>query len=217
MTARADTDRLDPPPPGHKPVIGLVGGVGSGKSHVARLLGELGCAVIDADRLARDALNLPAALEQIRSWWGTDTIANDGTADRAAIGRIVFDQPDQLARLERLIHPQVHAHRQKLHQLFQQNPDTLAIVEDCPLLIEAGLDEACDAIIFVSAPKATRLARVRTERGWSQDDLEKREKNQIGLDKKADMADYVVENGAADTLCLPQIRRVLSQILLNQQ
>lgn len=201
-------------PPQRKPIIGLVGGIGSGKSLVARQLASLGCGVIDADQLARAALEQdPATRAKLVQWWGPKALKPDGQVDRAAVGRIVFDQPLQRRRLEDLLHPLVHAGRRRLRAQFQSDPTIVAIVEDTPLLMEKGLDRECDVIIFVSAPTPQRLQRLALSRGWTAEELARREKTQLPLDIKARRADYVIENSAGEDECLRHVRRVLSQIL----
>ncbi len=201
--------RLQPP---RKPVIGLIGGIGSGKSLVARCLAQFGCAVIDADALAREALQSLDVRRQLTAWWGPDVLDGEGRVDREAVAARVFEDESQLRRLEGLIHPKVHQQRQHLRAQHQADPSVVAIVEDCPLLIEAGLDGACDAIIFVRASRPVRLRRVAEDRGWSPEELARREKRQAPLDIKARRADYVIDNDAGVDQCCAQARRVLSQI-----
>ena len=196
-----------------KPVIGLVGGIGSGKSLVARQMAQLGCGVIDADELARQVLDEPATVEQLVSWWGPAVLGPDGRIDRKAVGRIVFDAPAELARLEGLVHPQVHARRRALRRRFEADRRIAAIVEDCPLLLEKGLDADCDVVIFVASDRDRRLERLARARGWTEADLQRREKNQLPLDIKARRADYVVDNSATEADTMSHVRRVLSQIL----
>ena len=196
----------------HKPVIGLMGGIGAGKSFVARQLASLGCAVIDSDELARAALDDPEVRSGISSHWGDRVLDDQGRVDRAALARIVFDDGAALARLEELVHPYVHRMRHGLRQQHEDDPAVRAIVEDCPLLMEKQLESECDATIFVRAGRETRLRRVAA-RGWSDKDLAEREKNQLGLDKKAGHADYVVDNDADAAHCMAQVRGALSQIL----
>lgn len=197
----------------HKPVIGLVGGVGSGKSLVARQLASLGCAVIDADELARSALDEPAVAEQLVDWWGPKVRSGDGRIDRQVVSDIVFNDPGELAKLEKLVHPLVRVASQRLRAEYEAEAAVVAIVEDCPLLLEAGLDEGCDAVIFVAAERDSRVRRVAQARGWTQADLARREKNQLPLDTKAAKADYVVDNNATEADTKSHVRRVLSQIL----
>jgi len=196
-----------------KPVIGLLGGIGSGKSLVARQFEELGCGVVDADQLAREAYGDPAVIEQIVQWWGKAVIKENGEIDRGKIAGIVFENEEEKRRLEGLIHPKVLEARAGLSVQFQADAAVVAIVEDCPLLLEVGLDKACDVLIFVDSPRDQRLARVAGTRGWDEEELARREKNQMGLDKKADRADYVLKNDAGEAECFAHVRRVLSQIL----
>ena len=196
-----------------KPVIGLLGGPGSGKSAVARLFGELNCGVVDADALAHDAIQSDSARQQLRSWWGDRVFDTAGRVDRAQVAQIVFNDPAELERLENLIHPIVHQGRSDAREHFEQDPATVAIVEDCPLLIESGLDTSCDALVFVDCPKPLRLQRLKTTRGWSEEDLQKREEHQIPLDTKRERADDVIDNDVPLDDLREQVRAVLRQIV----
>lgn len=202
---------------GPKPVIGLAGGIGSGKSTAARLFAAAGCAVIDADALAKAALDEPAVRDQLVAWWGEAVLDQaTGRVDRRAVSRQVFDRPDELARLESLIHPRVHAERHRLREQFQHDARFSAIVEDCPLLFEKGLAAECDVTVFVDADRAVRLARLQRDRGWTAAELDRREKNQWRLDKKAELADYCLENNAGEPELALHVGRVFSQILQHQ-
>ncbi len=195
------------------PILGLLGAPGAGKSLVARQMASLGCVVIDADALAKQVLDEPDVSRQLADWWGSQVVLPDGRVDRAEVSQIVFSDRQALKRLESLIHPRVYARRQVLHeQALSSSPVVRAIVEDCPLLLETGLDEQCDVLVFVDASRATRLARVREERGWTPEDMDRREKNQTPLDIKRRRADYIVSNDAGEAQCLEETRRVLSQI-----
>lgn len=199
--------------PRRLPIIGLLGAPGSGKSAVARLLRELGCGVIDADQLARQALERQEVKESLRAWWGPEVLDAAGRVDRAAVGRLVFDRPAELKRLEMLTHPIVNRHRQEARHAFFAQAGIRAIVEDCPLLLEAGLDGDCDALVYVDADQKTREDRVRATRGWEPAELARRESRQWPLDIKRQAADYVVRNTAGlDDLKL-QVDSVLRQIL----
>ena len=196
-----------------KPVIGLAGGIGSGKSLVARQLESLGCAVIDADDLARQSLDEPEVREQVRQWWGDVVIGADGSVDRQAVARVVFDDDEALDRLEALVHPRVHEARHVLRERHFADDQVLAIVEDCPLLLEKGIDAECDVVLWVAADRDVRLGRLARSRGWTAADLVRREKNQLGLDIKSARADYMVANNAGEPELLLHVRRVFSQIL----
>ena len=195
------------------PTIGLLGGPGSGKSLVAGQLRSLNCAVIDADAIAKQVLESTQVKEKMARWWGGRVIKEDGTVDRREVAGIVFDAPDELKRLEALIHPRVHEKREELARQARQTPDIVAIVEDCPLLLETGIDQQCDALVFVDAPFETRLRRVQRTRGWTDEELARRDKSQTPLDIKRQRADYMISNDADEAQCLAQTRRVLSQII----
>lgn len=201
------------PSAGPQPVIGLLGAPGSGKSLVAQQLATLGCAVIDADRLAKQALDEPQVRDELERWWGPSVLDPAGRVNPKTVAAIVFNDADELRRLEALVHPRVDARRAELCQCYQLDPAVRAVVQDIPLLLEKRLDSGCDVLVYVDAPKAVRLERVERERGWSAADLERREKKQMPLDTKRDRADYVVDNSVAKSVCLDQVRRILSQIL----
>src|SRR5688500_2760096 len=133
-----------------KPIIGLVGGIGSGKSYVARLFAELGCLVIDSDAQVREAYRDPKVLQTVRSWWGDEVIHPDGsTINRSAVAARVFVDPAQKRRLEELIHPLVHAAREREMRVAAGDAQVVAYIWDTPLLLEAGLASQCDAVVFV--------------------------------------------------------------------
>lgn len=203
-----------------KPIIGIAGGIGSGKSTVAKLFGELGCMVVDSDSQVRDAYRDPAVLESLKMWWGDQVLHPDGTVNRSAIASKVFADPAEKQRLEGLLHPMVHAARERQMAAGGRDPQVVAYVWDTPLLFEASVAQQCDAIVFVDAPLEQRLARVRTRSGWDQAELLRRENSQMPLDSKRALSDYVVTNTAdaasgpsAMTGLREQVRRVLSQIL----
>lgn len=196
-----------------KPVIGLVGGIGSGKSAVADDFESLGCLVIRSDRIAHEVLEQPAVKAALRQWWGDEILAADGRVDRRAVARRTFNNPVELERLNWLVHPKVDEIRRDLMAAYRQSSAVKAVVWDTPLLVETGLYKQCDAIIFVNAPFEQRLARVQAARGWTADELKIREDRQASLDKKKEISDDVIDNGGDKAARLSQVRRVLSRIL----
>lgn len=195
-----------------KPVIGVVGGIGAGKSLVARLLAAEGCGVIDSDAIAKRALLDPEIRDQLVQWWGDRILGHDGHVERRAVAAEVFENPQELERLESIVHPRVHAERKRLRKRYFEDSKVRAVVEDTPLLFEAGLDEDCDVVIFVDADRETRLQRLGQERGWSAKNLDQREKNQLPLDIKRQRADYVITNNAGEQEAISHVRHVLSEI-----
>jgi dephospho-CoA kinase len=200
-----------PPFKGPKPVIGILGGIGAGKSRVAQAFAALGCGVIDADKLAREALATRAAALEVAGWWGPGVIGADGLPDRKAIAARVFNQPAELEKLEGLLHPMVFRARDEMVKEMNADPKIVAIVEDCPLLLEKKLNGACDVLVFVDASLETRTARVIKSRGWSHEELVRRELRQMPLDIKRKRADYVILN-EEDSDCAAQASRVLQTL-----
>ncbi len=192
------------------PVIGLVGGVGSGKSAVAAILQDLGCVVSDSDRDSRAALESPEVLQAIREWWGPSVITEDGTPDRSAIAAHIFRNSDDRARLEALIHPKVHAARE--HAFSAASPGIRALVIDAPLLFEAGIDGLCDAVVFVDTPGEIRLERVRSNRGWDESDWSRRESAQMSIEEKRSRATMVIDNSVEIEFLRPRVEAVLNAL-----
>ena len=193
------------------PTIGLAGGIGAGKSRVAAILADLGCLVSDSDADARAVLADPEVVEALREWWGDEVVAADGTIDRRRVAARVFADPEARERLEALMHPRIHARRAAR---FAAAPaGTRAFVIDAPLLFEAGLDAECDAILFVDAPRARRLARVAANRGWTAGELTRREAAQWPNEKKRAKSTIVIDNAQDEDHTLrPRIEQALKAI-----
>lgn len=196
---------------GGKPIIGLAGGIGSGKSTVASVLEELGARIISSDRLNHEELDSPEVLRQLREWWGQGALTPDGRADRAAIRRIVTADAAARKNLEKLVHPRIAARRQALMAAYSADPAVRAIVWDSPLLFETGLAEQCDYVLFVDAPREARLARVMKDRAWTSEDLDRLEKSQKPLDFKKERADYIIVNNSD----MEGLRRRVSDFFLH--
>lgn len=196
-----------------KPIIGLAGGIGSGKSMVARHLATLGAAVFDADAAAQAALDQPDVMRQLTSWWGEAVLDDAGRVNRREVARRVFDDPVERKRLEGLIHPIVAQRRDAMIRQAVDDAAVKAIVLDVPLLYEVGLDAMCDSVIFVDADRAVRLQRVQAARGWDEAELARREKNQWPLDNKRRQAHDVIVNDGSETDCFVQVRAAFQRIL----
>lgn len=194
-------------------MIGLVGGIGAGKSTVARILESLGATVIDSDRAVHDQYTNAEVISTLRQWWGDNVCHPDGSINRAEVAKIVFADPAQLSRLEGLLWPRVEAVRQAMMPDLMADANVCAIVLDAPKLYEAGLDRQCDAVIFVDAEPSVRLQRLTESRGWSAEELQRRERLQKPLDIKRANADYVVSNNTPLDQLRIAVERVLSQIV----
>ncbi len=196
-------------------VIGLAGGIASGKSRVATEFAALGCVVVDYDGLAREALDVPEVRSMLEQWWGGGVIGEDGTVNRRAVAEIVFVDRGQRERLEGVVHPMVLD--QGRHIIDQARRDGApGVVVDAPLLFEAGLDEACDAVVFVDAQHQTRLERVTKKRGWAPEELDKRELTQISLVEKRRRSEFVVVNNQDKESLRRQVAEVFGRLRTRQ-
>ena len=191
------------PKPAERPVLGLLGGVASGKSTVAGILADRGLLVLDADQMAREVVTQPEVLRGLVERFGADVLAPDGTLDRAALADRAFRDEDSTAALNALVHPPVRA---QLLAALQVEPDR-AVVLDVPLLLESPLAGWVTTWIFIDSDSDSRDARTLA-RGWPAGDRAQREKRQTDLTVKRSHADEVLENkgdigdleGAVDAL-----------------
>lgn len=179
--------------------IGLIGGMASGKSAVAAALAKRGAVVFDADRLGHLVLDEPDVRDVLVARWGPAVLAPDGKIDRRAVAKRVFgDAPAPTAErefLEQTLHPRI---RQRVEAEIRQMPDASvpAIVIDAPLLIEAGWNDVCQAVLLVDAPREQRLARALT-RGWTAEDFARREASQLPIEEKRRWASHVLDNSGS--------------------
>lgn len=208
-------DSSTPPAPvaARKPVIGLCGGIGSGKSTVARMLGELGGLVIDSDALNREALERPEVVQKLREWWGEPVVSADGRVDRRSLGRIVFGDAAARKRLESLTHPLIAARRSAMIQQGLQDPAVTAIILDSPLLFESNLDRLCDSIIFIETSEDQRLRRLQRTRGWDEHELHRRERWQTPLAEKRSRSGFTIRNSGSLEQLRRQVAHTLARIL----
>ncbi len=190
-------------------VIGLVGGVASGKSLVARQFVNFGAGWLDADRAGHEVLEIDEVKQAIQDRWGDEVIGPDGKLSRPAIGRHVFGSgPATVANrrfLEQLTHPRIGELLGRQAAILEQQ-GKLALVLDAPLLMEAGWDQFCDKTVFVEAPREVRLERARG-RGWSEAEFTAREAAQESLDVKRKRADVVLDNSGSPEATEQQAER----------
>jgi len=180
-------------------MVGLTGGIGAGKSAVATRLRELGATVIDADQLAREAVapGTPGLAEVVAEF-GADLLTPAGELDRPELGRRVFADADARQRLEKIIHPRVRA---STVDLIGRAPEGAVVVNDVPLLVEAGLAGSYEVVIVVLAPAETRLARLVRDRGMSEAEARSRMAAQATDEQRRAVADIVIDNdGTLDDL-----------------
>jgi len=194
-------------------LVGLTGNIGSGKSTVAQLLSERGATIIDADVLARRAVELgTTAYAAIVERWGTSILAADGLIDRTALRRIVFSEPQELEQLNSIVHPEVERMRAALVELARQRGDRL-VVCDIPLLFERRMTDDFDRIVLVDAPRPVRLERLVRERGLRETEAMDMSVAQMPAELKRARADFVIDNIGTLTQLDQRVTEVWSALL----
>jgi dephospho-CoA kinase len=173
-------------------LVGLTGGIGAGKSAVSARLAELGAVVVDADKLAREVVapGTPGLAEVVEAF-GSEVLDGHGALDRPALGGRVFGDEDARKRLEGIIHPRVRA--ATAGRIAAAPPDAI-VVNDVPLLVEAGLADGFAVVLVVLAPAATRVERLVRDRGMSPDEAWARIAAQATDEQRRAVADVVIEN-----------------------
>lgn len=192
-------------------VIGLSGGIGSGKSAVAHMLRARGVPVIDADVLARD-VTLPGrpAYEEIARAW-PQVIAPDGRIDRQKLAAIVFADAQSRRRLEAITHPRIRAEVAAQVSALAAAGHAVAFLE-AALLVETGLYRSMDGLVVVTADDETRIARVIQRDGASRENVLARMAAQLPMEDKIRVADHVIDNSRELEDTAEQLRRVLQHI-----
>ncbi len=176
-------------------VIGLTGGMGAGKSTVARLLAEHGAHVVDADAIAREVVEPgEPALAAIVEEFGDDVLTDDGALDRAAMAAIVFNDQERLAALEAITHPAIRGRIEARLAVHREEDDDRVVVLDHPLLVETGLADELEVVVVVTAPEDLRVRRLAEGRGIDPEDARARMRNQTGDDERRAAATHVVVN-----------------------
>jgi dephospho-CoA kinase len=180
-------------------MVGLTGGIGSGKSTVAAMLASLGAVIVDADRIAREVVEPGTdGLAEVVATFGTSVLAPDGSLDRPALGRIVFADEAKRRALEAIVHPRV---RERSAELVANAAADAVVVNDIPLLAETGTARRFNKVIVVVADTETRVARLMRDRGMSEDEARSRIAAQATDDQRRAIADIVIVNdGTPDEL-----------------
>ncbi len=226
---------------GKKPIIGILGGIGSGKSTVAAEFAKLGCKVIDADKIAHELLDEPVVKEKVVGLFGRTILDPAGKIDREKLAEVVFAdakgrpiclprattlgcpydpatlgsiQNPPLAGLNEIIHPLVLQRGEELIKQYDCQKQVKAIVLDMPLLVEVGWDKRCDKLIFVDCEQKLRLDRAK-KLGFDKNQVKIRENFQISLDNKANLADNTIENNSDFSVLAKQVVNIFSYIMYN--
>jgi dephospho-CoA kinase len=191
-------------------LVGLTGGVATGKSTVAKMFKQCGAAVIDADQLARDVVKPgKPAWRAIVTLFGKTVLNPDRSLDRQVLGSIVFRNRTKRRQLERIIHPRVAREQQRLVRRVAKRKPHAVVIYEVPLLFEAGVDKRVDEIIVVTADRETQIARLTKRNGLSRTEALRRISSQMPIAKKIQQADHVL-NG---TLPRPSLRKQVGQLI----
>ncbi|MFE3205035.1 dephospho-CoA kinase [Embleya sp. NPDC059237] len=190
--------------------VGLTGGIGAGKSEVARLLAELGAVVIDSDRIAREVVapGTPG-LAAVVAEFGESVLLPDGSLDRPGLGRIVFGAPERLAALNAIVHPLVGA---RAAELTAAAGEDAVLVNDVPLLVENDLAGLYDLVVVVDAAPETQLDRLVRLRGMPEADARARMAAQASREQRLAVADVVIDNDGPLEALEPQVRSLWSRL-----
>ena len=190
-------------------LVGLTGGIASGKSTVGRQLVELGCRLIDADVLAREVV-LPGepAWQAIVEAFGREVVGPDGQLDRKRLGAVVFADPARRKALEAITHPAIHARRQAILDAWAAERFQGLVVLDIPLLIEVGAASHVDRVVVVYVERAVQLERLMRRDGFARPEAERRIESQMSLAEKARHAHYVIDSSGTPEETQAQVRAV---------
>lgn len=191
-------------------LVGLTGGIASGKSYVASLLGELGASTVDADEVAREVV-VPGStgLVQVVAAFGFEILLPSGELDRAKLGEIVFADPEKRIELERILHPLIKA---RTTQLISEQPSDI-VVYAVPLLVEANVDYPFDTVITVEAGVENQVLRLMTSRQMSESDARSRIEAQTTSAKRVARANIVIDSSGPKEQTKLQVVEVWNQLL----
>lgn len=200
-------------------VVGLIGGVASGKSLVAKYFCECGAQVVDGDRAGHAVLEDPDVRAALRARYGPTVFAPDGRVERRALAQIVFAPaphgPQELAFLEQLTHPRIAKLLQaRLAELAATGAQVAVL--DAAVMLKAGWDRFCDKMVFVAAPVETRLQRALA-RGWTREEFAARELAQEPVEEKRRHAHYVIDNSGTPEQTRDQVLRLWQQLTVASQ
>jgi len=185
-----------------------LGGVGSGKTLVAGMLGSLGAAVIDADKIGHEVLKNRTIKAQIRRRFGKEVFTPKGNISRTRLARAAFASIKDIRALNRITHPEILKRMKREIAEVKKAREAKAVVLDAPLLLEAGLASLCDRLIYVQAGKVLRRKRTSRSRKWNPEDFRRREAMQMPLEKKRRRASLVIDNSGTRPKTLAQVHKI---------
>ena len=198
---------------GNKPIIGIVGGICSGKSTVANEFAKLGCKVIDADKIAHELLQNKDVKEEIVNLFGQNILNSTGKIEHQKLADVVFADTEKLSSLNKIIHPLILKGAEELIKQYNSQIEVKAIVLYMPLLIEVGWAKRCDRLIFIDCKRQKRIDRAKKMRIFNENQIKIRENFQISLDNKANIADNVIDNNSDFSTMVRQVADIFSYIV----
>jgi dephospho-CoA kinase len=195
------------------PVVGLTGGIASGKSTVAAMLAEAGAAIVDADRIAHEVVrrDRPAWQEVVRRF-GEGILRPDGEIDRGRLGSLVFADPEARRDLERIVHPRVFQEMLAAVERLGREATARLIVCDIPLLFESGLQRWFPAVILVAVPEPLQMERLMARDGLTLEDARARVQAQMPIERKRTLASHIVDNSGPLEATRRQVERLLVRL-----
>ena len=197
------------------PLVGIVGGVGAGKSSVVRNVKSLQLHFIDADRIGHDQLTVKKIKDQIVKTFGTQVLDSSGDISRPDLAAQVFgdssENQEKRKQLNTIVHPAIRSEIRR--QINSAPQDADAIILDAALLLEAGWADECNAVIFIDTSLEQRRKRVAETRGWSAEELQRREASQLSLEEKRRRSDFCVDNSGDIFVAAHQMEQALMKII----
>lgn len=198
-------------------VIGIAGGVASGKSLVTSQLAKLGATVLDADKIGHEVLTDEEVKRAVRQRWGNAVFDQSGEVSRSDLARIVFAPPPagpaELEQLERIVHPRISSRLRKRIDELRRGSRVTVVVLDAAVMFKTGWDKQCDRIIFVDAAPETRHQRA-IGRGWSEKTWRARENSQASLEEKMNRADTIIDNSGTEEETFRQVQQLWRDLLV---
>jgi dephospho-CoA kinase len=200
-------------PRSSKPVLGLIGGMGSGKSLIAAHLARRGGRLIVGDQIGHEALRQPDIRGRVVARFGPGILAADGREiDRRKLGAVVFADPARRQALEAIVFPWIERRIREEMAEARADPAVRFVVLDAAILLEAGWNSVCDSLVYVDAPREVRMSRLAAQRNWTPEEVEAREKAQMPLEEKRGRADFVIDNSGPPDDALRQADGILGRL-----
>ncbi len=194
-------------------IVGLTGGIGSGKSTVVRMFEDEGAHVIDFDHLARLVVEPDKpAWRDIIDYFGPEILSSDRTLNRSALAEIVFSDNKSRKALEGFTHPRIFEERDALIKAIKRKDPFSIVIIDFPLLFELDLNKRFDKVILVYVPRAVQLRRLIKRDGIVKEEVEKRLNAQLPIEEKRSLSDYIIDNEGSLNDTRDQVRKVIHEL-----